>query len=348
MTLSIQKLQELLNSRGFVVKRFFTLEKACFYVELFSISTCDIFMLYIPSKYVLIPEKNEDVYKMKEINFEIHENETDKYVEKKEYEEDAGMGLEYDNMEEQLENAYKHQIKITDISKDDSIGIKSIIRQLKRLSYSVENLKYKVMITFKNYICALRRDNSISCFSLKNTDRENVKKLFILIDLEMLVEKNDKIMEDILSVKDSIYNILEKNQSNHGLVLEKILENKKDIISIPKYVDIKRAEYNSLLTESLNMLQIMIEKENKILKEIQDINKRKGTLQSDIMKTHTKTTLEKELDKISVIKEKIGKTIIELREKKENCILNIDELMFDNTVMVDLIIKNFSKLKDFC
>jgi hypothetical protein len=48
-----------------------------------------------------------------------------------------------------------------------------------------------------------------------------------------------------------------------------------------------------------------------------------------------------------MLKADITKNILILREKKENTVLSIDKIMFDNTVMLDSIFKNFSKLKDY-
>jgi hypothetical protein len=71
-------------------------------------------------------------------------------------------------------------------------------------------------------------------------------------------------------------------------------------------------------------------------------------LQNDIDRVHHKSRLEKELDKINSIRGSISKHMFILREKRENAILSVDKIMFDNTVMFDSMVKNFAKLKDFC
>jgi len=51
MPLSIHKLQDLFNAKGFIASKYFVHNDLCFYIELFSIKTADIFFLYIPTKY---------------------------------------------------------------------------------------------------------------------------------------------------------------------------------------------------------------------------------------------------------------------------------------------------------
>jgi hypothetical protein len=257
--------------------------------------------------------------------------------------------LNKNKIEEQLENNYKHTISLQELSKDDTTDLKSIYRQLKRLKYCVQNIDYKLSILYKNYICSIRRDDSISFFSIKSYPRDENKKLLLSIDLEFFYEKFETIPEEIQLVRQSIYHVLQKNQSSHGKVLEKIIENKKDITEIPKLTEIKKTKYLSMISRLENMLNTMIIAEKKILEELFELNNNENNnLHNDIQKIHRKASLEKELDKINIIKGNIGKNITIVRQKMENSILNIDKIMFDNTVMFDSMVNNFARLKNFC
>jgi hypothetical protein len=50
----------------------------------------------------------------------------------------------------------------------------------------------------------------------------------VVIDLETFYEKNEKLIEDIHVVRQSIYKVLERNQNMHGKVIEKIIENREN------------------------------------------------------------------------------------------------------------------------
>ena len=355
MPLSLSKLENLLTLKGFVPIKFFELDGSCFYIEVFSISTADVFLLYIPSKYTIECKEEPNVYKIKYLEMDSNDNVADEYAVKQDdfdIENIYGntnieLGNDKGDMEEHLENNYKKSITLKDISNSDTVVIKAIYRQIRRFKYCVQNLKYKLAIIYKNYICAIRRDDSIDCFSIKNYPREDGKRLMVIVDLETFYEKNDKLLEDIQIVRESIYTLLEKNQGTHSRIITKILENKKDIIIIPQELEKKKILYNKMTADLFNLLTTMNEAESKITQELEGLNEivHGNDIQNDINKSHQKVRLEKEIDKINRIKSEIGKNIVLIRDKRENKLLGVDKISFDNAVMLDVILKNFSKLK---
>jgi hypothetical protein len=355
MPLSIAKLQDFLADKGFIPNKYFIMDGVVFYIELFSIATADIFLLYIPSKYNF-SIKDENTYKIRYINMGETDTLADEYagvpdsinIEQAYGNANIHLSPDKDHIEKDLENYYKEPITLKEISKDDVIALRSLYRQVHRLAYCVQNIKYKVGIIYKNYICAIRRDDSINCFAIKHYSREEVKKLVVIVDLETFYEKNEKLTDDIHTVKDSIYRILEKNQTVHSVVLDKIIENKKDIANIPQHTELKKQEYALMMGELETMLKTMIEAEKNILAELHGLENKNEGLQNDITKAHNRARLEAELGKINSIKAEIAKNIIILRDKRETAVLDVDKLMFDSTVMLNGIIKNFAKLKDFC
>ncbi len=360
MPLSIHKLQDLFNAKGFIASKYFVHNDLCFYIELFSIKTADIFFLYIPTKYeieVQLKDTTVGIYKLRMIDMGVEDNVTDEYagrpdnldIEATYGDTHIELSPDKDKIEEHLENNYRHPIALKSISKDDIVDLKALFRQMRRMSYCVQNLKYKLAVVYKNYICSIRRDDSINCFVVKHHPRVDCKKLLAVVDLETFYDKGDKLLEDIHTVRDSIYKVLERNQGMHGRVLSKIIENKKDIAVIPEQMDVKKTKYDNMLNKLESMLSILIESEKTLMAELYDLeNNKTADLQSDINRVHHKSRLEKELDKINGIKGDITRTMVAIRDKRENSILNIDKIMFDNTVMFDCIIKNFGMLKDYC
>jgi predicted DNA-binding protein YlxM (UPF0122 family) len=359
MPLSLTKLENLLSSKGFVATKFFVLDGTCFYIEVFAIKTADVFLLYIPSKYNFeVSDEHDNVYKIKYIEMSGTDNVTDEYAGKQEdfdVEDVYGntnieLSPDKDHIEEHLESNYRRPISLKDISDEDIVMLKAIYRQMRRFKYCVQNLKYKLGIVYKNYVCSIRRDDSIDCFIIKHFPREDSRKLMIIVDLETFYDKNEKLIDDVRVVRESIYKMLERNQGMHTRVLNKISENRKDIALIPEQVEIKKRKYEAMMLQLENLLSTMISAEQKIIEELYklDDEAQGGGIQSDISKAHHKARLDKELDKINGIKSDIAKNILFIREKRENKILSIDKISFDNTVMLDAMIKNFAKLKEFC
>ncbi len=355
MSLSLAKLENLLVSKGFVVINYFELDEACFYIELFAVKTADTFLMYIPSKYTFPITNGTNSFKIKYLDIDNADNVPDEYAVKQDdvdIEDIYGntnieLTADKKNMEEELENNYKRPISLRDISGNDTLTLKAIHRQLRRFKYCVQNLKYKLAVMYKNYICAIRRDDTIDFFSVKNYPRNDSKKLMIIIDLETFYDSNENLVNDIQIVRESIYKLLEKNQGTQARMISKILENKKDVIVMPQELQRKKVRYNKMTRELFVMLNTMTDAENKITEQLEALNTKyqESSLENDINKAHERDKLEKELDKINTIKSDIGKNILVLREKRENKILSIDKLSFDNAVMLDVILKNFSKLK---
>lgn len=349
MPLSTDKLQDLITNKGFIPKTFFVMDGSCFYIELFCIKTAELFFLYIPSKYNFIMKSGDNTYKIKYINETELENGDFDQGHDSYKNNHIQLSPDKEKFEEHLEDNYKHGISLKDISSNDTYILQVIYKQIKRLKYSVENLKYKLGIIYKNYIVSIRRDNTISCISIKNFPRNDSKRLVVISDLENFYSKNEKIGEDIKVVKNSIYSILNKNQGMNAQVLLKMLDNKKEIANIPLRTESKHLEYIETIGKTEDMLQIMGEAEKKLLKESEDLDSDSFSgLHTDIAKAHQKARIEKELNKMMSIKEEIAKTAMDLRLKCDNSILSVDCILFENNVIWEKMVKNFVSLKDYC
>jgi hypothetical protein len=356
--LSVSKLQDFLASKGYIPVKYFVMDGYCYYIELFSIKTSDIFLLYIPSKYNIKIKNIEGMYKIRFVDIRKIEDIADEYTGKPDDTDSYKMNIQIsddkEKLQDHLESNYKHLISLKDMNKDDLTELRSVYRQVRRLKYCVQNLKYKLGIQYKNYICTVKKNDSIDCFSVKNYNKKDEKKLLIIVDLETFYGKESSLINDINIVRSSIYSVIGKNYSNHGKVLTKIMENKQDILDIPVFVENKTAKYEEMIKELEDLLGIMTKSEDRILEQLRGLeidDRSNGThvaLQNDINRVHTKTRLDRELDVILSIKKDITKTMADIRINMETSIINVDKIMFDNNVMIDAIIKNFAKLKDYC
>jgi transposase len=160
MALSLRKLQRLLENKRLVLQRYFTIKGMCVYIEVLIVETADIFFLYIPSKYDIKAPKSPSTFKI--ANIDINEDgtiagdyagELDNVELEKTYEE-VNIDITHgENLEDQLENSYNHPLSLKDINKNEMKILREIFRQLKRLRLCVQSLKYKLCITYKNYLC---------------------------------------------------------------------------------------------------------------------------------------------------------------------------------------------------
>jgi cytochrome b involved in lipid metabolism len=94
-------------------------------------------------------------------------------------------------------------------------------------------------------------------------------------------------------------------------------------------------------------LSTVLSTEQKYTERLKELEEGGNEVHKDVERFAEISSIREELKKIDMLKADITKNILILREKKENTVLSIDKIMFDNTVMLDSIFKNFSKLKDY-
>lgn len=366
MPLSLNKLDRLLSQKGFLTRNIYTMHNSCVYIEIFSVITGTSFMLYVQSKYNIKVEGGESVYKINFIN--VNENghipldyagEPDDIDLEDQYEQvelDLNHNIQKTNLTDKLEENYNHPISLKDIDKTDIKHLREIYRQLRRLRLCVQNIKYKLCIIYKNYICCIRRDDTFEGFMINNypLDGENSHtfKLYITLDLESLYTKMDSINIDIQTVRTSIYKVLDRNQQRHSANLTKMLEEKMNMSLYSSNIYKKKQKYTEYMNKLQDLLKTTIESEKKIILKLQEIDNRYNEetsirgLHSDISKTHERARLEKELSHMSSAKHQIIQNLVTIKNKYEDLTLQIDKILFDNSIMIDALLKNLLILSE--
>ena len=364
MPLSLKKLEKILTGKGLLPKKFFAIHGLCVYIEVLSIANADSFMLYIPSKYdIKVPGGNE-VYKARYIDITEDGNilgdyagEPDNFDLEKQYDKldiDLGPDTHHDDMEGHLEENYNHPLSLKDISKDDTLKLREVFRQLRRLKFCVQSIKYKLCIMFRDYICCIRRDDTFEGFVIRNLRGPPEMKLMVSLDLETLYEKIDSVAIDIKTVREGVYNVLDKNQGKHIRNLQKILEQKNNLTAFSDVVLKKKTQYAVYLRHLEVLLANLGQSEKRNIEKLMEIEEKYGReaslkgLHTDIERTHQVSKYETELYRINTLKQEIIRNILMVKAKHENLALKVDVLVFDNIVMMDAILKNFIKLTEIC
>ena len=360
MTLSISKLEKILTNKGLLPKKFFVMNDLLIYLEVFCIFNADSFILYIPSKYEIAIGSGENIYKIRFIDISEdgyipsdYAGEPDNFDIEQQYDKiDIDNDINNNNdMAKYLEENYNNPISLKDINKSDKLQLREIFRQLRRLKFCVQGLKYKISIMFKDYLCCIRRDDTFEGFIAPNFKGSLEMKLMISLDLETLYEKLDSLSLDIKTVRKGIYRVLDKNQTKNLHNLQKILEQKNDLAIFSDIVLKKKKKYSEYLDRMEQLLSDLGKSEKRIVEKIINIQERysndtsiKG-LHSDIEKSHQVSKLESELSKINLVKQELVENILNIKTKHEDLSLKVDKIFFENIVMIDAIIKNFFELK---
>jgi len=365
MPLSITKLEDLLASKGFIAKTYFNLDEYCIYIEVFSVQNATSFMLYVSSRYELKVEGRDNTYELKymEMTNEDGENVASNYgnepddVDIEEFYNNIDVNInnynkQNANLEKLLLEDYNKQLHIKDINKEDKNNLKDIFRQLNRFMYCVKNIKYKLSIFYKNYLCSITKDDELDCFLIINYPRTEDRKLYIYIDLKTLYIKIDTFPTDIKTVKDGIYRLLNQNQVKHTKVLNDMLEQKMTILQYSDIVQKKKEEireyiqqFETLLVNLSSNEKVIFDKLERVKRKSADFNGLKG-LHDDIENSHLINHYETELENINNVKQEIIQNISSLRVQQEDISLKMDKILFDTSIMINEITKNFLKLTE--
>ena len=156
---------------------------------------------------------------------------------------------------------------------------------------------------------------------------------------------------DIKTVKDGIYKLLNQNQIKHTKILNDMLEQKITILQYSEIVQKKKENIQSYITEFENLLVNLNSNEKNILEKLDKVKLQfseygiKG-LHDDIEKSHLTAHYENELEKIHNVKQEIIQNILKLKTQQENITLKMDKILFDNSIMINEISKNFLKLAE--
>ena len=217
--------------------------------------------------------------------------------------------------------------------------------------YCVQNMKYKLSIFYKNYLCSITKDDELDCFLILNYPRNDNRKLYIYIDLKTLYIKMETFPNDVKTVKEGIYRLLNQNQIKHTKVLNDMLEQKITIIQYSEIVQKKKENINTYITQFETLLANLNLNEKNIFEKLEKVRAQfsdygiKG-LHDDIEKSHLTAHYESELEKINNVKQDIIQNIVNLKTQQENITLKMDKILFDNSIMINEISKNFIKLAE--
>ncbi len=357
--LSIKKLRDILLSNNITIKKIFCIGDIVIYLELLHIDSSNVFMLYIQSKYE-IKVKNEwadiNIYQIKYIDIEADDYIQEENNIEEEYDEiDLELSPERkkNNLEKILNDNYNVELNLANNLLEEKKIVKNIYMQLSRLKFCVQNLNYKIVIVYKKYILCIKRDNSLESYTISevNEMNENITeeiKMYISIDLENFYSKIKSVSFDIAQLKENIFKLLNKNQIKHEKILNDLYEQKNTILSISTNVCRKKVELDNCIDQLQVLLNNLIIKEKDILKNhLEFKNKEKyenKNLNFDIERSHIENNYYKSLENIINTKEEILNEIIKLKIYKEHLILNIDRILFDNSVMLNNINNNLIKL----
>lgn len=330
----------------------------CQFIELLTQNTVHPILINIPDEYNFMLQTSSHVYNLTKVPYkETQGDDVEDYV----FISESKVQESYHDMSshnylperhklpmsEHLNNTYKHHIVLDEMDSKESIIVKELFRQLKRLRYSVHGIQHKIALFDNPFMGILDKHDGIHIYKIENIPRAKAaKKMVIVVNFRIFYDKVAIIEEETSQIVTSIYSILNNNQKTHTRNIDTIMKNRENIILQSNKLLDKKQEYINLLDQHSQLLSELEAYEKNTQHELQQLQiGNADNMHSDMKKTYKKNRLEKKLKGMKKTKTKIIDTMQEIRSKNEHLTLTLDTILFDNIVMLDKIFKNFRTLE---
>lgn len=352
MPLSIKKFEKFMFNNGIISNNFFiNSNNICLFVEAICLKTTESFIIKIPSKYKMSIENGSNVFKISNDIIPNREDTIEEYTTLTNHLYDP---IEINNetkdiSERSMEQKYNRPIFLEETKKD-----RSIYRQIKRLGFCLNGLFYKLALVKMEDVYFIDNENKIIHYKIKDfINKQKYRKIFVTVNIEDLFENTEKISNDIINIKKSIFGIIEKNMlSNMKDFKERWIET-KNIKDIESLINNKKSEYTTRLQKVNKTLDELNEEEMKILEKKSDVENVIGmkvfrsTFTRDLELSRNTRPLEVKLEEINNNKKEIIRNILSLKTKLDNIMLCTDETIFVINVLTNSIQNHINTFKIF-
>lgn len=350
MPLSIDNFEQMIQKGGFVVKKFYRIKHICVFVEITSVKSTNTFLVSIPSKYVFNIGSEKNVYKIKPILMEETSSDIKDYVKElssvqnfaqtpsemdieNEYKEIDIPSLDKINEKGvvQLLESYNNPIHIDIIKREDTSIVKHLVRQLRRLQYLVKDIPYTLSIFQGNYLGVLETNKRITCFAVKDHYNQKGRRLMVVTNFERFLSKMEDIDYNVSCIINGVVRVLNTTFKRNSKKLTILLEQKTNTLNhINKFYN-QQVGYTEQINSYKSMLTTLTEKEQNI-----DSNSNK---MDQLLKSA-------QLQHIDGLKDDIIKNVLTLSDKRDNIMLLIDRVLFENSIMMNSILENFGEIDE--
>jgi len=331
-TIDIHKLKLSLDKAGISIIEYYLLEEKCAMLKVFVYSIQQFLLVYIPTKLrsSIKPKKN-----MFEIKLLEEVTDEEDYAKFDEFQINA---VQQKNTKDTYKNVSQKYNKHITINGD---GIeqyeKRVTRQVKRLNIPFMKLDYTLGIQNKK-ILALHFGEDINLFYIKNYSKD-IRCYMYIVNVKELIDNISEIHYEINNI----------NTQFSGIMFDIIESNMREITLLTKTsYDTTVERFKKQKTEYLKKVATFSEFIKTLdTQEKEEIKKYKNLFQTETSNIR-KTTLEKEYENMmqSFMKKRQDQieNVIEYTYVFHIFFLLMEEISFDNFIMLKRTTTNFEKL----
>jgi hypothetical protein len=335
MSLDWKKVKKVLDKNHITPLEFFCLDEECAFIKCFLNKNSEFMFIYVPSKH-RFPVNNENGEKIYPIEDADETTASDDYSKSSKV-PDMETIEEDKSVTSYKELTKKYQKNISLEGNDEPVPRK-IKRQIERLKIPFARLSYDIGLQTGKCLCFSFGDD-ISLFSIKGYEVGKEKIFFYLINLTDFIEKVEDLQDEIGIIREQFYEIINRVSVSN---MESISSEVDSYEMIMKGILRKKTEYFKSMSEYQDLYRQIQEKEEEFVKRFKDkISKEQGVRRSTI-----ELESQRQFDSLYKEKKETVKRGIELLKKFHRNLFILEEVSFDNTIMITRVKNNFSLLKE--
>lgn len=336
--MSLDRLKELFESKGFVVNNLFTKDGFYKFVEIVNFKNAISTVVLISDKHKISAENVKHEYSL--VKKDIVDT-------GERFSNDANIRSSYQEIdhitraletEENLTELYDKPISIKgeeNRAKEKFLGTMS---QLKRFRLCVRNIPYKFILFDDDCVCLLNENSDIESYYISEYKHKK-RKIFVTITLENFYEATD-IEKDISKIIEQFYDILNSNQKVETMKIQSMIDAKRNVVNqSSRILDMKKKLFDKIKKLQAQHADI-VEKNVSAQQKLKSIkNNNDPTSRSSVVK------FTQDIEKYAEQQHEIVKSIIDTRKELDEICLVVDNILFDNMVMLSQISHNFKVLE---
>ena len=335
-TIDLSKLKASLEKSGILIIDYYLLEEKCAMLKAFVYSINQFLLIYIPTKLRAELKGKKNMYELKSLEDVVDEEDYAKFDEYQINMVRQGGSLSDKDTYKNLSQKYNKQIVLNGDGVEQFE--KRIMRQVKRLNIPFSKIEYTVGVQNKK-ILALHFGEEINLFYVKNYTKD-IRCYMYIINVKDLIENGSEVQHEIGTINLQFFKIIcDVIDSNLSEIAT--LEHKDYATIIEKYQK-QKADF----VRKTDVFRTFIKKIDD--EEKTDIKKYKGLFANETSGIR-KNSLETEYQNVlsSFMKRRIDKIdlMIEQTYVFHIFFLLLEEISFDNFVMIKRTTANFEKLK---
>ena len=335
MSIDAKKLKKILDTNHITPLEYFCLDNECAVIKCFFNRNGEFLTIYIPSKYrfAMKPAPSEKIYELEDMD-ETAEN--DDYSKSDRVPDMASIDQDMSSRYKELSQKYEKNISIE--GNDEPLSRK-IKRQIGRVKLPFARLSYDIAVQNGKWLC-MAFDDDLSFFAIKGYQANSRERCFsFLVVLTDFIEIIDKMCEQITTISDQFYSIVHRASISNFDMIKQEIDNYDAII---KQITSKHEQYIESVKEYRKLYEAVKEKEESVINSFRDkLNKEQGSTRLSV-----ETSLQKQYDTLFKSRVEIIEKGVGIVRRFQRNFLIIEEVSFDNNIMLTRVRKNFEMFKE--